>query len=279
MRISIRHETRYAYDEPVSGAVMRLRLVPPATTGQSILNWQVSVNGEPVKRWIASGYGEVEALWRAGGRVSEVMIVAEGEVSTVDHAGVTLSLPRELRPAFFLRSTPLTAPLGGIAALAETVRSDLGPLDSLHRLCIAVHEAVVWKAGSTGSETTAAEALAQGTGVCQDQSHIFIAVARLLGVPARYVTGYMRDPERPDDEHDPHAWAEAWLNGLGWVAFDCTLGRCPTEGHVRLTVGLDAADAAPIRYIIGHGGVGRLSSDVQIVALPLDGAAQAQTQQ
>lgn len=279
MRISIRHETRYDYEEPVAGAVMRLRLVPPTTNGQSVLNWRVSVNGEPVERWITGGYGDSETVWRAAGRVSEITIVAEGEVSTIDTAGVTKRLPGEAPPMLFLRSTRLTGPSDGLAALAASARSERGPLDSLHRLCDLVHEAVVYKGGSTSVATTAAEALEQGSGVCQDQSHVFIAAARLLGIPARYVVGYLRDPERPDDEHDAHAWAEAWLDGLGWVGFDCTLGHCPKEGHVRLSVGLDAADAAPIRGVVSHGGEATLSNDVQIVPLPLDGGVQAQTQQ
>lgn len=279
MRISIRHETRYDYEEPVAGAVMRLRLVPPTTASQRVLSWQVTVNEQPVERWITTGFGDREAVWRAPGRVSEIRIVAEGEVVTTDCAGVSKPLPGEARPTLFLVPTPLTAPSEALKDLALSVRSDQGALDSLHRLCERVHEEIVYKAGVTTSETTAAEALELGMGVCQDQAHIFIAAARSLGIPARYATGYLRDPERPDDEHDPHAWAEAWVEGIGWIGFDATLGHCPAEGHVRLSVGLDAADAAPIRGVVSHGGAATLSNDVQIAALPLDGAAQTQTQQ
>lgn len=279
MRISIRHETRYDYEEPVAGAVMRLRLMPPNTSTQTVHSWAVSVNEKPIERWIASGYGDAEALWRAPGKISEIRIVAEGEVTTTDTAGVTRSLHGAVRPMLFLRDTALTAPSARLAALAEEARSDAGALDTMHRLCVAVHEAISYKPGSTTFETTADEALSHGSGVCQDQAHVFIAAARLLDIPARYVTGYLRDPERPDEEHDPHAWVEGWVEGLGWVGFDCSLGNCPVEGHVRLTVGLDAADAAPIRMVVSHGGDATLSSDVQIAALPLDGPAQAQIQQ
>jgi len=278
MRISVRHETRYDYEEPVTGAVMRLRLVPPTTSAQSVLNWTVRVNDKAIERWVPTGYGDVEAVWRAAGRVSEVHIVAEGAVNTIDVAGVSRfeSAPR---PSLFMRATPITAGGPEIAALSMSARSEQGPLDSLHRLCKRVHETVAYKPGCTTVSTTAAEALEQGAGVCQDQSHIFIAAARMLGIPARYVTGYLRDPERPDDEHDPHAWCEAWVEGLGWVGFDPTLGHCPVDGHVRLTIGLDALDAAPIRFTVSHGGEAALSNDVQIVSLPLDDAAQVQTQQ
>jgi len=279
MRISIRHETRYTYEEPVAGAVMRLRLRPPSTTAQTVHNWTVSVNDVAIERWILGGYGDTEALWRAPGKLNEILIVAEGEVTTIDTAGVTRGPQGAVRPLLFLRDTALTKPSPQLIELAYAHRSDAGALDTLHRLCLGVQDAINFKPGSTRFETTATEALEQGSGVCQDQSHVFIAAARVLGIPARYVAGYLRDPERPDGDHDPHAWAEGWIDGLGWVAFDCSLGACPAEGHVRLTVGLDAADAAPVRAILSQIGAAQLSSDVQIAALPLEGSAQSQTQQ
>lgn len=280
MRIGIRHETRYAYETPVGGAVLRLRLRPPMTTNQTVLGWAVVVNESPVERWVANGYGEGEAVLRVPGKLSELHIVAEGEVTTLDTAGITRPQNGGMaRPLLFLRDTPLTAPSAELEALAQDVQSATGTLDSMHQLCKTVHGTMKFRTGVTRFETSAAQALDLGLGVCQDLSHIFIAAARLSGVPARYVTGYLHDPERPDNEHDPHAWAEAWIEGLGWVAFDPTLGNCPVEGHVRLTIGLDAADAAPIRAVVGPGGDATLSSDVQISALPLDGMMQAQSQQ
>jgi len=279
MRISIRHETRYDYGEPAAGVFMRLRLWPRTTNGQQVEDWRVSVNGEPVRQLTANGYGDGESVWRAPGRVGSVAIVAEGGVATVDCAGVTRAVPGEVRPRLFLRETPLTRPDAALRALAEAARSPQGDLASLHALCVLVNEAVPWRADSTTVDTIAAEALAQRAGVCQDQTHVFIAAARALGVPTRYVVGYLRDAERPDGEHDPHAWAESWVDGLGWVAFDCTLGHCPAEGHVRLCCGLDAADAAPIRGVMLSMAETRLSHDVQIASLAQDDAAQAQTQQ
>jgi transglutaminase-like putative cysteine protease len=279
MRISIRHETRYDYAEPAAGVVMRLRLQPANSNGQSIERWSVTVNDVPIKRWITNGYGDAEALWRAPGRIEAVTIVAEGDVGTIDCAGVTKPFDGEARPLLFLRPTPLTEIDDAIAALGEQARSADGPLASLHALKDLVHAQVAWKSGVTTFETTAAEALALKAGVCQDQAHIFIAAARSLGIPARYVVGYLRDAEGPDDEHDPHAWAEAWVDGLGWVGFDCALRRCPVDGHVRISCRLDAADAAPIRGVMLPGAETTLSHDVQIASLPLDEATQTQSQQ
>jgi transglutaminase-like putative cysteine protease len=279
VRISIRHETRYAYEQPATSAVTRLRLMPPNTSAQTILNWAVSVNETPIERWISSGYGDAEALWRATGKLNDIHIVAEGDVTTVDTAGVSRRAQPTMRPLLFLRDTALTKPSEALRAFAEGARRPSSALDSMHSLCSAVYETIQYRSGSTTFATTASEALERGVGVCQDQAHVFIAAARLLGIPARYVTGYLRDPDRPDNEHDPHAWTEAWVEELGWVAFDSSLGHCPVEGHVSLTVGLDAQDAAPIRAVVSHGGGVQLSSDVQIAALPLDQMAQTQMQQ
>ena len=102
------------------------------------------------------------------------------------------------------------------------------------------------RVGVTDAHTAAAEALKDGAGVCQDHAHIFIAAARVLGVPARYVNGYfVTGGEEPAEAH--HAWAEAWIDGLGWVGFDLANRLCPTERYVRLACGLDASYAAPIR--------------------------------
>jgi transglutaminase-like putative cysteine protease len=113
----------------------------------------------------------------------------------------------------------------------------------------AIREEVTFDTTSTHSETTAADALKNGHGVCQDFSHIFISICRLLGQPARYVTGYlvMDDAGKIADAH--HAWVEAEVAGLGWVGFDPTNGISPDEKYVRLACGLDASSAAPIRGI------------------------------
>jgi transglutaminase-like putative cysteine protease len=102
-------------------------------------------------------------------------------------------------------------------------------------------------------ETSAEAALAAGQGVCQDHAHIFIGAARLLGLPARYVSGYLMMDDRVDQEAG-HAWAEAYVAGLGWVAFDVSNGISPDERYVRLATGFDYRDAAPVTGIsIGAG--------------------------
>ena len=126
MRISIRHETRYDYAEPAAGAVMRLRLMPPNTSAQTVHSWAVSVNETPIERWITGGYGDAEALWRAATKLTEIRVVAEGEVTTIDTSGVSLRLKGAARPLLFLRDTALTNPSDALRDLAESVRAAVG---------------------------------------------------------------------------------------------------------------------------------------------------------
>jgi transglutaminase-like putative cysteine protease len=109
--------------------------------------------------------------------------------------------------------------------------------------------------------------------VCQDISHIFIASARSLGIPARYVSGYLHRADGQNDQQAGHAWSEAYVDGLGWVAFDATNGMCATDAYLRVAVGLDYLSAAPLRGSrIGGDGEGldvRIRVD-QAMHLPQD---------
>ena len=177
-------------------------------------------------------------------RHEELEIEAAGTVETQDSNGVVAGLANGAPPRVFLRETVQTRPDGAIHALAKSVHGK-DTLATLHELLGAVRDRVEYVAGATDTHTGAAEALADGKGVCQDHAHIFIAAARTLAIPARYVTGYlMLDGQSTASAH--HAWAEAWVEGLGWVGFDVANRVCPTHNYVRLAAGLDASYAAPI---------------------------------
>jgi transglutaminase-like putative cysteine protease len=125
-----------------------------------------------------------------------------------------------------------------------------------------VRDRLDYRPGATDATTTATAALAQGYGVCQDHSHVFIAAARFLGIPARYVSGYLWTgvDDRPYDAS--HAWTEAHVPGLGWVGFDAANRICPTENYVRVAVGLDYDAAAPVRGL--RRGPAEESLDVEV---------------
>jgi transglutaminase-like putative cysteine protease len=261
MRLSVRHITRYAYETPVQRASLRLRLYPPRFATQTPNAWRVSVNGAPVEPHFLNGLGEGESTWAASEPQSAIEIVAEGAVDVVDAAGVVRGLADHTRPAMFLRETPLTRADQAIKALSGVARGE-DALASLHALSNAVRDAVDYITAATAHSTSAAEALAQGAGVCQDHAHIFIAAARFAGVPARYVTGYLA----PDyvGLHETHAWAEAYVPELGWVGFDPSNRQSPTDAYIRLCAGFDAADAAPVRGAVSMGAGEGLSVQVEV---------------
>ena len=242
---SDKHTTTYRYDSPARYAIESLRLTPPSFDGQTVQSWQVSAPGIETAARFQDGFGNVVHLAAVHAEHDSIVIEARGVVETADRIGVAkgLSEPAPLR--VYLRETQRTAPDDALRDLAAKCKTGC-ILDQMHRLMHAVREAVDYEVGSTHSHTSAAEALADGKGVCQDYAHIFISSARVLGIPARYVNGYfLSGTPDPSDAH--HAWAEAWVEGLGWVGFDPANLMCPTERYIRLAKGLDATTAAPIR--------------------------------
>jgi transglutaminase-like putative cysteine protease len=119
-------------------------------------------------------------------------------------------------------------------------------LDRLHAIMGEIQSRIAYEIGATDAHTTAAEALADGKGVCQDHAHAMLAVVRFLGIPGRYVTGYLvTNGDNPATAS--HAWAEALVPNLGWVGFDAANGKCPTADYVRVAAGLDAQGVVPVR--------------------------------
>jgi transglutaminase-like putative cysteine protease len=244
MLISIRHVTRYTYAQPVGYAIQSLRLTPVSFNGQRVLDWQVRTPGFGPVLQFKDGFGNIVQVTTINTPHQEVLIEAGGSVETTDCSGVVAGLTNTSPCRVFLRETPNTRPDAAIRELAASATGqDL--LDRLHALAGIVRDRVDYEVGSTDSHTGAAEALADGKGVCQDHAHIFISAARTLGVPSRYVTGYLVLGEQSRSPAH-HAWAEAWVEGLGWVGFDVANRICPTERYVRLAVGLDAGSAAPV---------------------------------
>lgn len=247
MRIRIRHTTTYTYDQPVEYASQLMRLTPGEHSGQRIRSWRVTADGRMLAR-TDDGYGNVVHMFTLSHPHRGAVIVAEGEVETSDTQGVIRDAPERLPPRYWTRSTALTTADDAMRALAHEVEGIAEPVPRLHRLMELVRARIDYVVGTTTVMTTAAEALAKGSGVCQDHAHVFIAIAHLLDIPARYVSGYLL---RPDGATMPasHAWAEAHVPKLGWVGFDPANNLCPTEAYVRVAVGLDYNEASPIRGV------------------------------
>ena len=263
MKLLIRHQTVYRYAQSAGRVAMRLKLMPVDTPQQKVREWRVSINDEPVTGFHLNGNGEKEGVWICHGQIDHVTVVAEGLAETTETHGVLGWPSGQVDPRYFLRDTPLTRASDGIRDLALSVAQQGSPLDQLHALSAAIREAVSYRSGVTAADTAAAEAFALGAGVCQDHAQIFIAGARVLGMPARYVSGYLLADEG-DVLHETHGWAEALVPDLGWVGFDPSNQVCVTESYLRVASGLDADAAAPIRGSVTLTGDMWIDADVRI---------------
>lgn len=268
MLLSIRHSTHYRFSHSAHYTVEYLRLTPRSDSSQQVHKWSISAPGRTTQQ--VDCFGNIMHILVRDEIHEENFIVVEGLVESIDTAGVVAHHPAEdhLPRDIYLRPTPLTKPDGPVqdmtAPLSGAFTAD--PLDALHQLSRAVAKAVTYRKGMTDVETTAAQALEAGAGVCQDQAHVFAAAARLLGAPTRYVSGYVHVVGKNADETASHAWAESWIDDLGWVAFDVTNEICANDAHVRLAVGTDYLSCAPMRGVRRGGGDETMAVQVTVAA-------------
>ena len=254
MHLTIDHTTTYRFDEPVPWGLQRVRLRPITTVMQEVMSWTLDIQGATRELNFSDQYmNEVDLLSFASS--TEVQIRAHGVVVTKSNDGI-FPEPVSKVPLWMLaRPTPLTETGQAVKDLTAQFGPNAVPdPNTFHAISKAIVDQVPWTEGATNSTTSAEQALVGGAGVCQDHAHIFLAVARELGFAGRYVSGYLMMNDRI---HQPamHAWAEVWVDGLGFVGFDVSNGISPDERYVRIAVGLDYREAAPIagtRYGAGN---------------------------
>ena len=195
--------------------------------------------------------------------VTEVTIECYGEVEVHNMNGVFGDHSGFMPLWMFERTTALTYPGPLLQKLVDGLEHDGSDLGKLHSLSGAIFSQVVYTQGESQVGSTCEDVLQVGQGVCQDHAHIFISAARLMGFPARYVSGYLQ-MEETIDQDATHAWAEAYVKDLGWVGFDVSNEVCPDLRYVRLATGLDYADAAPVSGMRFGDGSEELSVAVQV---------------
>lgn len=262
MRLSIRHVTRYRFDHPVSYGLQQLRKTPRSAHAQTVLRWDTGIEGG--RRELAfddQHDNRVELLSFERG-ADALTVTSIGEVEVAETHGV-VGRHRGLAPLWlYRRQTDRTKVGAGCRGLLRSVTGD-SALEMLHALTGLVSEAVAYELGASEPNWDAERALEAGSGVCQDHAHVFLACAREMGFPARYVSGYLLLDGRVEQEA-MHAWAEAHVEGLGWVGFDVANGISPDIRYVRVATGLDYSEAAPVtgRQTGGTGEVLEVEIDV-----------------
>ena len=306
MRLRITHDTRYRYEPPVLTAVHMTHLTPPPTRCQDRLDARLQVHPQPASITESLDiYRNVRTFFEIASPHDELLVRASSLVEThaPDPVGSTLAwdavrdsfvyhVGAEWHPAAeFIYPSHYVHP-GEV--FADYARPSFPPgrplIDAARELMQRVHQDFTYASRSTEINTPAAEALAQRRGVCQDFSHVMLACLRSLGLPARYVSGYLLTQPPPGmprlvGSDASHAWVSVFLpdvaaraGGHGWYDLDPTNDRhgwgAPGEDFVRLAVGRDYADISPMRGVI-HGGAGH-ELDVGVTVEPCDAASLAE---
>jgi transglutaminase-like putative cysteine protease len=261
MRLRVAHSSVYRFDPPASGVIQMLRLTPRNHDGQYVSDWRIDVTPDVRLAAHDDAFGNITHVFTADGPLDELRVDVYGQVETQSANGVICGTVERFPPSLYLRDTALTEADAPMRDFAEKIRATSGDnaLAVLHAILDRLHEDMHCEAATrddaerpastnaAGSFTNAAMSFAAKRGTPQDLAHIFIGAAHVLGIPARCIGGYFRKHDTNDVQDTGHAWAEAHVPDLGWIAFDPANGLCPTDAHVRVAVGLDYLGAAPVR--------------------------------
>lgn len=247
MRLNIVFKSDYFYDAPVQYALQRLRQTPKSRPGQAIIHWRTELEGGIEEANYVDHMENITDLISVEPGATKISITSMGEVETEDLSGIVGRHTGFAPLWLFTRETHLTTLTPALRALARGV-SDGDSVARMHTLMALIAERVEYGTGATYADTTAAEALAAGRGVCQDHTHIFVTLARALGFPSRYVSGFLM-MDGQTQQAASHAWAEIHIEDLGWVGFDASNKISADDRYVAVATGLDFVDAAPISGI------------------------------
>ena len=262
--LSIRHETRYRYARPAAYTIQRLRMTPRSEPLQQTLQWQISSPG--TRCGMTDAFGNQGDIVTLTAPHDEVRIVACGTVAIQPPQRGRIPERMLLPVLAFTVPTRLTTPTDAIREFASRhLNSPQADTGQLLGLAEAICAAVSYQPGATATSSTAGDALHLGQGVCQDHAHLFIACCHAVGLPARYVSGYIYPGEV---EHSAsHAWVDAWVEDVdysGWVSIDVTHACFQTEDYCRLAVARDYDAAAPVRGMRRGGGDEQMSVRVDV---------------
>lgn len=264
MRLRIAHETTYAFLTPVDYGLQQIRLTPKSRAGQTVLDWNMQIEGATEQTTFTDHNANTVVLVSFQPGATSIRMHCSGIVETEDMAGVVGKQGGFVPLWMFQRSTPLTRAGPQVRSLAKGLRAEhTEDLPLLHDLSSRILEAVPYRIGETSVSTTADDAITQGFGVCQDHAHIFVAAARAIGYPARYVSGYLMMDDRLEQDAT-HAWAEAHVEGIGWIGFDVSNGISPDARYVRVATGLDYKEAAPVSGLRFGSGEEALAVSIQV---------------
>ena len=263
MRLKIEHSTVYRFDTPVLYGLQQLRKTPKTSYNQSVIGWDTLITGGRKEVGFEDHHHNTTELISFDPGITELSVTSVGEVEITDNAGI-LGPHHGLTPLWLYEMvTPRTEVGPGTRALIKGMEAEPG-IPDLHALSERIRTQVPYTLGASAPDWSAEDAIASGQGVCQDHTHIMIACARALKLPARYASGYLMLNDTTTQDA-MHAWAEVHIDGLGWVGFDVSNGVSPDTRYVRVATGLDYSDAAPISGTRVGGVNEQLHVSIQVV--------------
>ena len=245
MRIKILHKTTYLYNKNVPRLSQSLRLYPTACKNQSIINWSINVDRGKIKYLYKDSLGHRTYSLTNKNIEGVQNIIAKGEIETKDFSVILKGYNEKVSPQCFIRYSDLTNPSNKIITLSKKISDPKDHVSLCHQLNQISAKSIKYQTDSTSIYTSASESLEKGRGVCQDFAHILITLARYCGMPARYINGFLYD--KNNSITSSHAWAEIFIEHLGWVGFDPTYHKCTDQNYVRVCAGFDSLDASTIR--------------------------------
>jgi transglutaminase-like putative cysteine protease len=276
-QVRVTHKTGYTYENPATQSYNEARLTPRSDRRQNVLANRIETTPATRAYRYTDYWGAVVTSFDLHAPHTEFTVVATSVVETADESSpVHKATWRELRGddvideyTEFLNQTPYTPRDRELAALARGLRKGKDPAEAALAVSTWVHEVLKYKPGTTGVHSTATDAWRAREGVCQDYAHVSLVMLRAIGIPARYVSGYLHtDPDAKLGqavEGESHAWVDVWTGG--WWAYDPTNAIPVGPRHVWVATGRDYADVAPLKGIFTGGGQSTLDVSVQLTRL------------
>lgn len=280
MFYTVTHETRFRYSAAIRESVMEVRMQPRSEGVQRCLSFSLDIRPRPRYTAYNDCWGNVVHYFDIPGTHQELEVTARAIIEMEEPAALPEALAEAswerldelvaegdfldyLMPSRFARSSPA---LQGLMEEMRVRRRD-DPLSLMRELTTAVYAGFQYLPRSTRVDSPIDDALQQRSGVCQDFTHILIALGRELGIPSRYVSGYIYQEAHHHDRSVPgatHAWMEAFLPELGWIGFDPTNDGVAAARHIRTAVGRDYADVPPTRGVYKGKAETELSVKVEV---------------
>ena len=278
MQLKIVHTTTFEYDGLATASYNQARLTPPTNAEQIVFHTRVDVSPAPWTYGYRDYFGTQVTAFEVFDPHGSLTVTAHSTVQThrTPSPGPRLSWDELRTPEVadrrteYLVGSDLVAPTDDLAAIvADLGASSDSPGAAAQAVCDLIHEQVSYTRGSTSVRSHAAEAWQQRAGVCQDMTHLAIGGLRSLGIPARYVSGYLHPSAEPvvgdPVSGESHAWVEWWDDG--WHAWDVANAVEPSDRHVVIAAGRDYGDVKPLSGIFTGAGTSRMAVDVLVTCL------------